>query len=145
MTAHANKARIRQFVDEVLVGGDLALVDELFAPSYVVHDPSNPGRAGGIAGARAFVTLLHQGLSERAYVVEDMLAEGDRVVYRWTLRGRHTGLLMGLPPTGRDIAISGIDLFRLEHDKIIESWALADALGLLQQLGVIPAPHQATS
>lgn len=137
-----NKAVIRRIVDEVLTGGNLDLVDELFAPEYVPHDPSNPARPGGIEGAKQFAGMLHTGLSGVRYTVVEMVAEGDKVMYRWTLEGRHTGPFMGIPPTGRSIKISGIDAFRLDKGRIVESWVAADAMGMLQQLGVIPAPGQ---
>jgi len=140
-----NKAVIRKFVDEVLVGGNLSLVEEVFDPGYVAHDPSNPWRQGGLEGARAFLGEFHKGLSDRAYIVEDMIEEGDLVMYRWTMRGRQTGPFMGIPPTGRSIEITGMDAFRLRNGKIVESWVAADALKMLQQLGILPplgAPGQ---
>jgi steroid delta-isomerase-like uncharacterized protein len=104
----------------------------------VAHDPSNPGRAGGLEGAKQFITGFQGGLSSFEYNVEDMLAEGDEVVYRWTMRAVHSGPFMGIPPTGNRLSITGIDMFRLADGKIAESWVVADALGMLQQLGVIP-------
>ncbi len=135
-----NKAIARRLAEELVQGGDLALVDELFAVDYVPHDPSDPGRPGGRDGARQFIAMLHTGMSDVRYTIEDLIAEGDRVMYRWTLRGRHTGPFMGIPPTGNRIAIDGIDLFRIEAGRIAESWVAADALGMLQQLGVLPPP-----
>ena len=75
-------------------------------------------------------------------MLEDMIAEGDKVAVRFTLRGTHGGDLMGIPPTGKPVAVTGIDINRIADGKIAERWANFDALGLMQQLGVIPTPEQ---
>lgn len=138
-TTEENKRIIRRLVDEVLNGGDLALIDELFDPAYLPYDTSNPGRGGGIAGAREFIAPLHQaGLTDVRYLVEGLMAEGDLVAYRWTLHFVHTGPLMGIPATGRPVSITGADIFHLADGRIVESWVYPDALGMLQQLGVLP-------
>ena len=133
--SNENKAIVRRFAEEVVAGGALDKIPELFAPGFVAHDPANPERLGGVEGARAFVAMLHGGLSDLRYVIEDLIGEGDRVVYRWSLRGTHTGPFMGVPPTGKSLELAGIDIFRLLDGKIIESWVVADASGLLRQLG----------
>lgn len=135
-----NKAIVRRFAEEVVARGSVELIAELVSPSFVAHDPTNPERPGGVDGARAFVAMLHTGLSDVRYVVEDMIGEGDRVVYRWTLRGIHAGPFMGIPPTGRAVEVTGIDIFRIADGKIVESWVIADVLGMLRQLGVGHAP-----
>jgi steroid delta-isomerase-like uncharacterized protein len=135
-----NKTIIRRFAEEVIHRGNLELIPQIIAEGSVVHDPSSPGRPGGVEGARAFVGMLHAGLSDIRYTIEDMIAEGDRVVYRWSLRGRHTGPFMGIPPTGAALDITGVDIFRLEGGKVVESWASADALGMMRQLGLLPPP-----
>lgn len=122
----------------MLLGGDLGVVDAIFAPDYQAHDPSNPNRPGGIEGARSFAAMFHSGLSEREYLVEGMISEGDLVMYRWTLKGLHTGNFLGIPPTGRRISVIGMDALRVVAGKIVESWAAPDTLGMLQQLGVLP-------
>jgi steroid delta-isomerase-like uncharacterized protein len=133
-----NKEIIRALAEDVIHRGDLNRVAEFFAPEYAPHDPSNPGRRGGVEGAREFIGMLHAGLSDVRYSIEGLTAEADRVVYRWTLQGTHTGVFMGVPPSGRPIRVTGMDMFRLANGKIVESWASADALGMLQQLGVLP-------
>jgi steroid delta-isomerase-like uncharacterized protein len=142
---HENKAIVWRLINEVLLGGRLGVVAEIFAPDYQAHDPSNPDRPGGIEGARAFAAMFQSGLSEQDYRVEDMIGEGSLVTYRWALSGRHTGTFMGVPPTGRAISITGIDAIRIANAKIAESWTAADALGLLRQLGVLPPPAAADS
>lgn len=133
------KAVVWRLINEVLLGGNLGVVDEIFAPDYQAHDPSNPSRPGGIEGARAFVAMFHSGLSERDYLVEGMISEDDLVMYRWTLKGLHSGNFMGIPPTGNRISVTGMDAVRVVAGKIVESWAAPDALGMLQQLGVLPS------
>lgn len=135
-----NKRIVRAFAEDVVHRGNLDRIPEFFSPAYVAHDPSNPGRIGGLEGARRFISMLHAGMSTIEYTVEDMIAEGDKVVYRWMLKGTHTGVFMGVPPTGNRISMSGIDIIRLSEGKIVESWVNADAFGLLQQLGVLPPP-----
>src|SRR5574341_287051 len=134
----ANKAVVQRLIDDVLLGGKLDRIEEIIDPSHIVHDPSNPNRPGGIEGLKMFTSMFQAGLSDFEYHVEDMIAENDLVSYRWAMRARHTGPFMGIPPTGSRIAVTGMDMFRLKNGKIVESWAFADALGMLQQLGVLP-------
>jgi predicted ester cyclase len=133
-----NKAVVWRLINEVLLGGDLDVVAEIFAPDYRPHDPNNPNRPGGIPGAQAFAAMFQSGLSDRDYVVAGLIGEGDLVMYRWTLKGVHTGNFMGIAPTNKRISVTGMDALRLVDGKIVESWDAPDALGLLQQLGVLP-------
>ena len=77
--------------------------------------------------------------------VDDLVAEGDKVVVRWTFRGTHPGEFQGVPPTGKQVTIIGISIFRIVGNKVVEDWTIIDLLGLLQQLGVIPPPGQGGS
>ena len=138
MTSTANKALVQRLVTEMIQGGDLSLAPEIFDPAYVPHDPSNPAREGGIAGATQFIAMLHQTASDVRYTATHWLADGDLVSYHWTLQFIHSGPLMGVPPSGKTVAVTGIDMFRVSQGKIVESWAYADALGMLQQMGVLP-------
>lgn len=135
-----NKSVVRRLAEEVIQGKNLALVDELFSPQYVAIDPSNPNRPGGLEGARGFIAMLHEGVSDLSYKIDHLLGDGDEVVYRWTLSGQHTGPFMGIPPTGRSLQFSGVDGFRVDGGKIVESWVVADVMTALIQLGVIPPP-----
>lgn len=135
-----NKRIVREFAEDVVRRGNLERIPEFVSPAYVAHDPSNPGRVGGLEGARRFISMLHAGMSNIEYTVEDMIAEDDKVVYRWLLRATHSGVFMGVPPTGNQVTMTGIDIIRLVNGKIVESWVNADAFGLLQQLGVLPPP-----
>jgi steroid delta-isomerase-like uncharacterized protein len=133
-----NKRVARRYYEEVLNGGDEELLGELAAPGYVEHDPF-PGQGDGIEGLRRRVALLRSSFSPCVYTVEDMVAEGDRVVVRWRSRGTHSGDFVGLPPTGRSYEMAGIDVHRLEHGRLAEHWHVVDQLALLQQLGVLPS------
>jgi len=138
MSSAANKALVQRLVTEMIQGGDLSLAAELFDPAYVAHDPSNPTRAGGIVGATQFIAMLHEMATDLRYTATYWLADGDLVSYYWTLQFTHSGPLMGVPPSGKAVTVTGIDMFRVSHGKIVESWAYADALGMLQQMGVLP-------
>ena len=132
-----NKTIIRRFVEEVQNQGNLVVVDELVAPSFVNHTPPS-GVPPDREGIKYLTQMFRAAFPNGAMTIEDMLAEGDRVVTRKTFRGTHTGDLMGIPSTGKQVTIELIDIVRLAHGKVIESWSAADNLGMLQQLGVIP-------
>ncbi len=138
-----HKTIVRRMLEEVWNGGNLAVVDEIVATDYVGHDPSYPQPIRGPEGFKQWVMTARMAFPDFHITVEDLLAEGDRVVGRITMRGTHNGELAGLPPTGQSVEFSGIFVRRLEGDKFIEGWDMADMLGLLRQLGVIPAAGQA--
>jgi predicted ester cyclase len=114
------------------------LPQELFAPDYVYHFPGSPEPLpfqGHVQMARMFYAAF----PDLRHTVEDQIAEGDKVVTRITIRGTHQGELMGIPPTGRQIAVSALSIDRISDGKIAEEWVNSDVLGMLQQLGVAPA------
>lgn len=138
--AEANKAVVRRFFDEVCNGRRLEVADELFAPEHAYHDPSIPGGGRGPAGIRQSpgpVVPYQQAFSDACWVVEDMVAEGDEVVTRWTGHGIHDGDLPGLPATGKRVVVPGIWINRLAGGRIVESWQVWDTFGMLRQLGAI--------
>lgn len=140
MSVEANKAIIRRYYDEVLNAGNLGALDELAIVQYDEHDPL-PGQATGLAGLRQRVTMLRSAFQPR-FTLEDIIAEGDKVVVRWTNRGVHVGEFAGMPPSGRPYEISGVDIHRLQDGRMAEHWHVIDLFGQLQQLGFIPAPAQ---
>jgi len=144
VSAEENKAIVRRFYQEAFSQGNLAILDEITAADFVNHDPSGPpgGWPGGPEGMRMVVGTYRTAFPDVQMTVEDQLAEGDKVVTRWSARGANTGSLMGMPPTGRSIAISGISIERIAGGKIAETWVNFDGLGMLQQLGVVPMPGQ---
>jgi steroid delta-isomerase-like uncharacterized protein len=138
-----NKVVVRRFLEEIFSGGNLELVDELFAPHYVLHDPAVPGEVRGPEGVKQYVGMYRGAYPDTRFTVEDQIAEGDEVVTRWTGRGAHQGELMGIPPTGREVTITGITIDSISDGRIAEEWNHFDQLGLLQQLGVVPTPGAA--
>jgi len=142
MSTDANKAIDRRIVDEVLTRGGLTVADELIAPDFVDHAAS-PGMERGPDGFRAAVAAFRTAFPDLHVTIEDHIADGDRVARRMTMRGTHHGELFGIPPTSKAITITGIHIVRLADGKVAEHWGVNDDIGLLQQLGVIPAPEQA--
>ena len=133
-----NMAIARRFFT-AWVGGDPAAFDEVLAPDYVFHDPADPDTPPGPAGAKAMAAGFREAFADMRPVEEDYVAGGDKVVYRWRVRATHRGAFAGVPPTGREVEFSGIEIVRLEGGRIVEHWDEIDALGLLRQLGAGPA------
>jgi predicted ester cyclase len=132
---------VRRFIEEMINGNNLALVDELFTPGYVDRTPGAPPVPPGPAGMRDTVNIFRAAFpNDMHYTIEDLFGAGDRVAVRWTARGTNTGPLMGLPPTGKQVAVSAVYIFRVEDGKLAEAWGDFDALGMQQQLGLLPAP-----
>lgn len=121
---------------ELLNNADVEGVGELVTPDYLEHDPL-PGQGSGREGALDRFSMIVQGLSPR-FTVEDVIAEGDEVVVRWTNNGTHTGSFLGIPPTGRSFTIGGIDIYRVQNGRLCEHWHQLDQLSMLGQLGLVP-------
>lgn len=139
----ANKEIVRRLVNGVWADRNLAIIDELIAPDYVGHDPTQPEPTRGPEGYRQFVGMYQAAFEDGMVTIDDVIAEGDLVVTRWTGRGTHTGELMGIAPTGKEVTVSGITISRLANGKIAEEWELMDALGMMVQLGAVPQPATA--
>lgn len=137
----ANKALATRLYEEVLSGGNLDVIEEIATDDYVEHNPL-PGQGMGLQGLRDRAGMLTAALAPR-FTLEDVIAEGDRVVVRWTNSGTHVGEFAGIPPTNKDFTITGIDIYRVENGKLAEHWDVVDQLSLLQQLGLLPAPESA--
>ncbi len=134
-----NKAIVRRSYDEVWSKGQLALVNELYAADFVLYDPLTPG-VRGPEGYRQYVIGMRTPFPDLQFTVEEQLAEGDKVTTRWAARGTHQKEFMGLPPTGEQGVLTGITISRIVDGKIVEERSNWDALGFLQQLGIIPMP-----
>lgn len=145
MSAEENKAISRRVAEEIFNGGDLDLADELYAPDYILHDPSLPEELHGPDGLKQYAAMILGAFPDARVTVEDQIAEGDKLVDRWTSTGTHTGDFMGIPPTGRRIEISGITISRFSGGRIVEDWYQSDDLGMMQQLGLIPASDEGSS
>ncbi len=141
MQSEANKRLVQRYYDEVLNEGNIEALEELAAPDYQENDPL-PGQGTGLAGLRDRVAMLRSGLAPR-FSIEDVVAEGDKVVVRWTNAGTHVGEFAGVPPTGKTFTIAGIDIHRVEEGRLAEHWHVIDQLSLLQQLGLIPSGEDA--
>ena len=134
MSEH-NKSLVRRVFEEVWTKGNLALVDELYDPSYVLHDPAHP-EFKGTEGLKKQVTMYLTAFPDLRFTIQDQRAEEDEVVTRWTASGTHRGPLGGIPPTGKQATTSGITVTRIAGGKIAEAWTNWDILGLMRQLGV---------
>ena len=140
MASEADKQVVRRYYDEVLNARNVDALAELAVSHYEEHDML-PGQGTGLAGLRERVMMLTGALDSR-FTIEDVIAEGDKVVIRVTEHGSHEGELQGIPATGRQVTATGVGVARIQAGRIVEAWAAYDALGLMQQLGAIPAPTQ---
>ncbi|HEY8648865.1 MAG TPA: ester cyclase, partial [Candidatus Limnocylindria bacterium] len=127
-----------RFYDEVLNKRKIDLLDELAAEDYVEHDPF-PGQGNGRADLKARVQLLLGAFDPLRFTVEDVIAEGDTVVVRWTNAGTHTGSFLGIPATNKPFSIAGIDVHVVRSGRMAEHRHVVDMLAQLQQLGLVPA------
>jgi steroid delta-isomerase-like uncharacterized protein len=136
--SEGNKTVVRRLFQEVWNKGNLPVADELFAPTYVHHDASTPDVGRGPESEKKRAILYRTAFQDFRLTIEDILSEGEMVTARWTCRGSHKGDLSGIAPTGKQFAISGMSITRFASGKMIEGWVNWDALGLMQQLGVVP-------
>ena len=132
--SESNKALVRRSWE---LPDNLNIIDEIYAPDLVWHDPDREIK--GTDEAKEFITLYKAAFPDLRTTVEDVIAEGDQVVTRWTVRGTHQGEVEGFgPPTGRQVEMRGITIHRIDGGTIIEEWNSYDNLGVMQQLGLIP-------
>ena len=143
MGTQENKEVVRRLHDE-LNRKNFAALDGLIAPTFVHRNPADPSMAKGPAGMRSLYEKWLAAFPDGEQRVEDQIAEGDKVVTR--LRGRATflGECLGIPPNGKVVEITGISIHRIADGKLVEHWANADLLSLMQQLGAIPTPEPVT-
>ena len=132
-----NKALLRRFYEELWSQGNLEAIPDLIAEDFVDHHPL-PGAPPGREGLAALVTTWRTAFPDMRETYEDLIAEGDKVVGRFTMRGTHSGEFMGVPPTGRRVTMSGIDIVRVAGGKIAEFWYGEHLLELMRQLGAVP-------
>lgn len=142
MSAEENKNVVRRFSRRVVSQGDFGVFEELVAPDFVEHS-TPPGVPPTRETLRHFIEGFRAAFPDLETSEEDLLAEGDKVVYRGTIRGTHRGEFLSIPPTGKRIEIGEIQVQRLAGGKLAEHWGQLDWLALLQQLGANPAPSHA--
>ena len=135
MSAENERACVRLQL-EGFGGGDLSVVDELVAPSFVGHT-ALPGSPPGRDSVKTTIDWVHRAFSDVNYEIQDVFSSGDRVALRTFLSGTHTGEFMGRPPTGKRFTSEHIHIFRMHDGKIAEHWACRDDIGTLRQLGLI--------
>lgn len=133
-----NKHLVEAFIQELFTKGDLDAVDRYLDPGFVNHDPPYPYAPAGPDGMRQAAALFRAAMPDWRSEVHQLVAEGDTVVERFTASGTHRGELMGAAPTGRTVTLPGINIFRIEGDRIVERWGRLDELGLMRQIGLLP-------
>ena len=137
-----NKALARRWAD-IFNQGNLDLVEEIYAPDYVSHDPTMPEDTRGVEGAREFYGMYRSAFPDTEITIEDQLAEGGKAATRWTARGTQQGELLGVPPSGNRVEVAGITISRNDGGKVAEEWDNYDALGMMQAIGAVPEQEQA--
>jgi steroid delta-isomerase-like uncharacterized protein len=135
--SEGNKNAVRRLVEEVWNKGNLSVADELFAPTYAHHDPSTPDLGRGAESEKKRASLYRTAFPDFQLTIDDITADGETVTARWSCRGTHKGDLSGIAPTGKQFNISGISFVRFANGRMSEGWINWDALGLMQQLGVV--------
>ena len=142
MSIEENKAVVRRFFEELLSTDNLAVADELLSPGFRFYFAGNPDPMD-LERYKEFLVVRRAAFPDRRFVVEDMIAEGDKVSARFTMRGTHKGEFRGIAPTGKEVIMTGIDIIRLTEGKMVEDRVEVDQLGMMRQLGVVPSPQQA--
>jgi len=144
MSADENKQLFRRFIEEVANRGKIAIVDELVTADIIEHEEI-PGVPPNREGVKQAFTMFRTAFPDLQVTIEDLIAEGDKVVARETWRGTHRGEFMEIPSTGKRVEFAAVDIVRIANGKMVEHWGQMDSLGMLQQLGVIPQPEAATT
>jgi steroid delta-isomerase-like uncharacterized protein len=139
MSAETNKAIVRRYVEQVLNEKRHDLAEEFLVDNIELH---GSGLAPGLDVVKQWLTMFAAAFPDGHQVIEDVVAEADRVVARTTFSGMHQGEMQGIQATGKRVSISSITIFRLDNGKIAEGWLVSDNLGMMQQLGVVPAPQE---
>jgi steroid delta-isomerase-like uncharacterized protein len=139
MSVEENERIVRRVNDELISQGKMSVADELFAENFVDHS-ALPGIPANREGVKQLFTMLRAAFANFHVTIEDQVAAGNTVATRKTFHGSHDGNFMGIPPTGRTVSFGAIDIMRLDGGKITDHWVQVDLLGLLQQIGAIPAP-----
>jgi steroid delta-isomerase-like uncharacterized protein len=139
MSDSDSKAVVRRYYDAVLNQRRVEVLDEIAAEDYLEHDPF-PGQGNGRADLKARVGMLFGAFNPLHFTIEDLIAGGDKVVVRWTNAGTQSGGFMGMPATGKEFGIAGIDIHVVRDGRLAEHWHVVDMLAQMQQLGFVAQP-----
>jgi steroid delta-isomerase-like uncharacterized protein len=142
MSIEENKAIVRRFFEELLSTDNFAVADEILAPDFRFYFAGSPV-ATDLESYTEFLVARRAAFPDRRFVVEDMIAEGDKVSARFTMRGTHKGEFRGIAPSGTELTMTGIDMIRLSEGKMVEDRVEVDQLGMMQQLGAVTSSQQA--
>ena len=137
------KAVVRRELEEVYGAGNFDVADEIVAADFVGHDPAMPEPIRGPAGVKEAAGGYRAAFPDLRLTIEAQVSEGDLVATRWRAAGTHQGELFGIAPTGKQATVTGTSITRVSGGMIAEDWTNWDTLGLLQQLGAVPAPTTA--
>jgi predicted ester cyclase len=142
MSTEQIKALARRVVDEIFSRGNIGIADELLATDFVEREELPPGISRDREGVKQLATMLRSAFPDLNVTVDDIVAEGDKVVLRQTWSGTHRGEFMGIAPTGRKVSFGVIDILRVAGGKFVEHWGQMDGMGLMQQLNAVPGSGQ---
>ena len=140
MSIEQNKEVVRQMVEELFNRGNLSRADEFVAADFIENEELPPGIPSGREGLTQLLTAMHSAFPDFQATIKDIIAEGDKVALHQTFSGTHQGEFMGIPPTGKSVSYGVIDIIRLADGKFVEHWGQMDTMGMMQQLGAVPAP-----
>ena len=140
MSIEQNKELVRRLIEEVFNQGNMSWADEFLAPDFVEHEELPPGIPDGREGVKQMTAMLRSAFPDFHATIDDIIAEGDKVVIRQSWTGTHRGEFMGIPPTGKRVSFGVIDIIRVDGGKFVEHWGQMDNAGLMQQLGAVPTP-----
>jgi steroid delta-isomerase-like uncharacterized protein len=136
-----NKAKARHLFEEGFSQGNIDVVDEVLNPDFVCYDPnSESGEVRGAETIKNEIEYFRNAVPDLTYTIEDQIAEGDKVVTRYTVTGTHQGEFFGVAGTGERITMSGNSIDRFEEGKMVEEWPEYDLLGVMRQIGAVPVP-----
>jgi steroid delta-isomerase-like uncharacterized protein len=138
MEEQTNLAAMNRIYDEAINQGNVDVFDELVSPDVVEHEEL-PGFEPTREGVKQYFEMMHNAFPDLHFQIDDIFAVGDKVVARITVHGTQQGEFMGMEPTGKKIAVKGIDIVRFENGKLVEHWGVTDAMTMMQQLGAMPA------
>ncbi len=138
MSVEQNKAIVTRLFKEMWLKGDLSIADELVAADYILHNGMLPP---GRQGLKQTVIMMRETFPAYGGKVEDLVAEGDRAACRWIRYSLHDGDFMNVSPTGKEVTITGMNIYRFVDNKVVEEWIEFDMFGLMRQVGAIPSPE----